>query len=175
MTSILYYIFAGFWCYSFMKTLFLNCCVHRVNLLYSTVRHRDTYQETGDPARLPAQLSGRWGQRNWNSVRWGKRIFCSGLTRAAKAEQNPFELARQLNEPTKDGPLFICSLWVPICPSFISQQGPPLSSLVRHNHLTSQPSPKLPSSDTHTEPDTDNLVVFLWRPVFACASSHSYP
>jgi hypothetical protein len=26
--------------------------------------HRDTHLETGDPARLPAQLAGRWGQRN---------------------------------------------------------------------------------------------------------------
>ncbi len=25
---------------------------------------RDTYYETGDPARLPAQVAGLWGQRN---------------------------------------------------------------------------------------------------------------
>ncbi len=25
---------------------------------------RDTYLEIGDPARLPAQLAGRWGQRD---------------------------------------------------------------------------------------------------------------
>jgi hypothetical protein len=28
------------------------------------VLFRDTYYETGDPARLPAQLAGRWGQIN---------------------------------------------------------------------------------------------------------------
>ncbi len=31
--------------------------------------------ETGDQTQLPAQLTGRWGQINWNSVRWGKNIL----------------------------------------------------------------------------------------------------
>ncbi len=31
--------------------------------------------ETGDPARLPAQRVGRRGQRNWNIVRWGEKIY----------------------------------------------------------------------------------------------------
>ncbi len=36
--------------------------------------------ETGDPARLPAQLAGRWGQRHWNSVLYGegKKYFVLG-------------------------------------------------------------------------------------------------
>jgi hypothetical protein len=29
-----------------------------------TVYHRHTHKKTGDPARLPAQLAGRWGQMN---------------------------------------------------------------------------------------------------------------
>jgi hypothetical protein len=36
---------------------------------------RDTYKETGDPTRLPAQLAGRWGQRNRNSVYGEEKIF----------------------------------------------------------------------------------------------------
>jgi hypothetical protein len=46
-----------------------------LHLSYSTVVTKDSYYETGDPARLPAQLAGRWGQRNKNSVRWGKKYF----------------------------------------------------------------------------------------------------
>jgi len=38
---------------------------------------RDT--ETGDPARLPAQVAGRRGLTKWKSVRWGKKIFYPGL------------------------------------------------------------------------------------------------
>ncbi len=30
----------------------------------SVLVSRDAYYETGVPARLPAQLAGRWGQRN---------------------------------------------------------------------------------------------------------------
>ncbi len=46
------------------------------NLFYSTGRvevflpRGDT--ETGDPARLPAQVTGRWGLIKWISERWGK-------------------------------------------------------------------------------------------------------
>ncbi len=39
---------------------------------------RHTHQETGDPARRPALLAGRWGQRNGNSVRWGEKYFVLG-------------------------------------------------------------------------------------------------
>ncbi len=38
----------------------------------------ETHTETGDPAWLAAQLAGRWGQRNWNSVRWGWSLGFSG-------------------------------------------------------------------------------------------------
>jgi hypothetical protein len=48
------------------------------------VETRDTHtkRQTGDPARLSVQLAGRWGQRNWKSVRWGKNILYLGMTRA---------------------------------------------------------------------------------------------
>jgi len=35
----------------------------------------DKHSETGGPARLPAQVSGRWGHINLNSVQWGKFFF----------------------------------------------------------------------------------------------------
>jgi hypothetical protein len=45
----------------------LFLCFHGyAHVVYSHVQDltRDTYYETGDPPRLPAQLEGRWGQ--WN-------------------------------------------------------------------------------------------------------------
>jgi len=67
---------------------------------------------TGDPARLPDQLA--------DSVRWGTTYFCLGLTNQTRKE------------------LFICTLWVPIHLSFISQQRPPLSSLSGYIHMGTQ-------------------------------------
>jgi hypothetical protein len=65
-----------------------------------------TKRQANQHGCLPtAQLAGRWGQRNWNSVWWGKKLFCTGPTRAAKAEQNIFYRHDKPNEPTKDGPL----------------------------------------------------------------------
>jgi hypothetical protein len=43
----------------------LFLCFHGyAHVVYSHVQDltRDTYYETGDPPRLPAQLEGRWGQ-----------------------------------------------------------------------------------------------------------------
>ncbi len=34
-----------------------------------------THPETGGPARLPAQIAGRWGHKKCNSVRQGKKYF----------------------------------------------------------------------------------------------------
>ncbi len=48
------------------------------------IRIRDTYLETGDPARLPAQHARR--QDKGIEIVWGEeKIFWIGLTRAAKA------------------------------------------------------------------------------------------
>ncbi len=44
----------------------------------SGVETRDTYYVTGDPARLPAQLAGRWGQMKCNSVRCREKYFVLG-------------------------------------------------------------------------------------------------
>jgi hypothetical protein len=75
---------------------------------------RDTHQETGDPARLPAQID----------------IFCAGPTRTANAGYKNLLHWHPRTQRTNQGrTLFICTLWVPICLSFNSQQGPSLSSL----------------------------------------------
>jgi hypothetical protein len=65
------------------------------------VKTRETYEETGDPARLPAQLVGRWGQKKLKKCRAKKKIFCTGPTRAAKAEQKylvPAQQAHRINQ-----------------------------------------------------------------------------
>jgi hypothetical protein len=67
-----------------------------VNLAHGEVIvTRDT--ETGDPARLYAQVDGRWVKK-W-AVR--KIIFCTGLTRAAKAGQQSIVAARRADEPAQ--------------------------------------------------------------------------
>ncbi len=75
------------------------------------------------PARLPAQLAGRWGQRN-EIVYAEKKVFCTEPTRAAKAEQKSFVPARQAQGTNQGRTPFICILWVIIQLSFNSQQGP---------------------------------------------------
>ncbi len=80
------------------------------NVIYGYIRcliTRDTYWETRDPARLPAQLARRWGQKNWNCVWWGKNI----LYWVAKAEQKSLVRARkaQQTQPRRD-PFHLYSL-----------------------------------------------------------------
>jgi hypothetical protein len=59
-----------------------------------------------------------------------KIIFCTGLTRVAKAGQNLFVPARRVQRTNQGRKGIICPLWVPISPQFHnSQQGPPLSIL----------------------------------------------
>jgi hypothetical protein len=57
---------------------------------------------TGDPARLPAQLEGDMEQMNLDSFAVNVKKFCTGPTRAAKAEQKflvrePARYAQQTN------------------------------------------------------------------------------
>ncbi len=65
-----------------MVQVFARCLLthqlrkHRVDLT------RDTYtKRQATPARLPAQLAGRWRQRNWKSIRWAKKYFVLGQVR----------------------------------------------------------------------------------------------
>ncbi len=95
---------------------------------YPTADTRDT--ETGDPARLPAQLAGQWAQSNWNSVRWEK-IFCTGPTRVIKTEQKPIVQVWRVQRKNKRKDPFPLYSLSPNSPQFqqSSQEGPPLSWL----------------------------------------------
>ncbi len=83
----------------------------------------ETHLETGDPARLPAQLVGWWRQRNWKSVRWGKILYWGDKSSQGKTKISCTCKTSQTNKPR------VCPLWVLIHLSFNSQQGSPLSSL----------------------------------------------
>jgi hypothetical protein len=78
--------------------------------------NRDICQETGDPARLrlPAQLSGRWRKKmNWNSVQWGKQIFCTGPIRASNAGQKSPLRGQRTNQGRRKDYLYSLSPQLP--------------------------------------------------------------
>jgi len=85
---------------------------------------RDTHLETGCPARQPAQVAGRWGHINWNSLWWVKKYFVLGWPEEPRQDKSLVYRHDEPNEPTKE-----CPLLVPIHHCFNSQQGPPLSGL----------------------------------------------
>jgi hypothetical protein len=67
--------------------------------------------ETGDPARLSAQLAGRWGQMNWNSVQRGKYfVVVLGRLEQPRQDKSLFYLYEELNESIKEGSLS-CALF----------------------------------------------------------------
>jgi hypothetical protein len=86
-----------------------------------------------------AAMEEYWAETDWamgtKEVKYcmvRKSIFCTGPTCATKAKQKYLILYRHDEpiEPTKEGPVFVSTPWVPIWHSFNSQQGPPfLSSL----------------------------------------------
>ncbi len=78
-----------------------------------------------------AQLAGRWGQRNCNSVWWWKTYFVLGRQEQPKQNRNLLYRHEKSKEPTKKGPLqfvlFECPFtWV----STISRGRPSLVSLI---------------------------------------------
>jgi hypothetical protein len=85
------------------------------------------YTERGDPARLPAKVAGRLGTNKVEKCTVRKIIFCTGLTRAAKAGKKSIVPARRVQQTNQGRTPINCQ--VPIHLSFNSQQGPPLSSL----------------------------------------------
>jgi hypothetical protein len=105
-------------CWSDLKGCKKTLWLVGMSMLLSRLQpvYRDIHRETGDPARLPAQLAGRWGQINWNSVR---------PTRAAKETQKSLVLAQKDNKANKKGPL-----------SFVLFESPPLDwvSTVSRGH-----------------------------------------
>ncbi len=56
--------------------------------------------ETGDPARLPVQVAGRWGQIKWKSVRWGKEYFVLGWLEKPRQDKNLFYGQGEFKKPT---------------------------------------------------------------------------
>ncbi len=66
----------------------------------------DTHSKTGGPARLPAQVAGRWGNIYLNSVRWGKKYFVLGCPEQLRQDKKSLLYRHKwTHEPTKEGPL----------------------------------------------------------------------
>ncbi len=87
-------------------------------------RHRDRQSST-------TACPGCWatGTNKVKKCAVRKIIFCTGLTRAAKAGQKSIVPARKAQRTNQGMTSFICTPRVPVCLSFDSQQGPPLSGL----------------------------------------------
>ncbi len=96
-------------------------------MLESRQETRDTYKETGDPARLTAQF---WGKRNWNSVRWGNKFFVLSRQEQLRQNENLLYQHDKPNEPTKEGPLSFVLFELPFTwVSTVSRGHPSLVSL----------------------------------------------
>jgi hypothetical protein len=54
-----------------------------------------------------------------------EKIFSTGPTRAAKAEQKSLGLERQAQQANQGRTPYICTLWVPICPVSTIRRGHP--------------------------------------------------
>ncbi len=99
-------------------------CMCSDSQLTRSVLQTHTKRQATQHGWLPSLLGDGWRrQRNWNSVGWGKNIFCTGPTRAAKAEQKSLVPARQAQRTNQGRTPFICTLWVSVHLSFNSQQG----------------------------------------------------
>ncbi len=110
------------------------------------------------------------------------RIFCTGSTRAAKAGQQICctGTGSPSNQPRKNSfHIHVCTPWVPICHSFKSQQGSPLSSLSEHRkmYLYSCTSSYLNPPTSHSLQTVktkararrrrkETLIIIIWR--FVC-------
>jgi hypothetical protein len=89
----------------------------QVDALVSPIATRDTFEGTGDPARLPAcSLLGDGGKGE-------EKCFALGRLEQPRQEKNLSEPS----EPTKEGPLSYVLPESPFASVSNSQQGPPLS------------------------------------------------
>ncbi len=66
----------------------------------------DTHSEKGGPERLPAQVAGRWGHINLNSVQWGK-FFILGWPEQPRFNKSILHRHDEPHEPSKEGTLSI--------------------------------------------------------------------
>ncbi len=85
--------------------------------------------------RQATQLARRWGQLNWNSVRWGKKYFVLGRLVQPRQDKNLLYRQDNSNEPTKEGPLSFVLFESPFTSVSTVSRGPPLSSLSMANKL----------------------------------------
>jgi hypothetical protein len=124
MTGILYYVFPSYWCDSFMKTHFLNCCVQRVNLLYYQTH---TKRQTTPHDCLPSLLGD--GDKEIKIVYGEDKHFVLG--RLEQPRQNKNLLYRHDNptDQSRKDPFKFVLFESPFASVFNSQQWPPFSSL----------------------------------------------
>jgi hypothetical protein len=66
---------------------------------------RDPLYETGDPARLLAQLAGRWGQKKIEIVYDKEKCFVLGRLEQPRQNKNLLYWHDKPNKPAKKGPL----------------------------------------------------------------------
>jgi hypothetical protein len=95
----------------------------------------ETQRQATQHACLP-RVAGRWGQSKVKKCTVRKIIFCTRLTRAAKAGQKNIVPARQTQRTNQGRTPIVCTLRVPIHLSFNSQQGPPLSISLFKTYLS---------------------------------------
>jgi hypothetical protein len=110
----------------------LNCfCTNLVFLPLLKIPERQTKKQATQYDCLPVPSlmgNGDKGTEIVSTVR--KQIFCTGPTRAAKAEQKSLVPARQAQQTNEGRSLFICTLWAPTHLSFNKSAGvSPLYSL----------------------------------------------
>ncbi len=91
--------------------------------------HRDTVQETGDPARLPAQIAGRW-DKGIEIEYDGEKYFVQCRLEQPRLNKNLLYRHDKLNEPIKEGSLSIVLFESPFTSvSTVSRGHPSLVSL----------------------------------------------
>ncbi len=118
------------------KVILINCFIWAASfsltmpiLFYQVGAHTQTAEpETGEPARLPAQVAGRW-RLSEKVCSEENNTFVCGLTRAPKARQTSIVLARRAQRTNQERTVFTCTPRVSICLNFNNKQGPPLSGL----------------------------------------------
>ncbi len=81
--------------------------------------------ETGDPARLPAQVARRWGLISEKVCDEENTIF---VLEQPRQDKNLCTSTMSQNEPTKEGSLSFVLFESPFHHSFNRQQEPPLST-----------------------------------------------
>ncbi len=104
----------------------------------------------------------------WNSVRWWK-IFCTGPTRAAKAEQKFLVPALQAWRTNQERTPFISTRWVSIHFSFNRRQGQAISNL---SGITRNPTSKKCKIRANWRGKSFGAIISYPELVFSCETSN---